>query len=243
MVETSVSAWLSWTWMMSGWNAVMVRGRGDQARGSSPISQAAPRTLMPAAALRCASSLPCLVTSACSISTLRPSSRASSQTCCWPPRQSRPESTCRTRIAPALGGDFHDSGEDAAQCIEFEGLLEKRTAQLFEELQRVAAHGVASGEDDAIRHRRVHPSERLKHLTAPKPRHPQVANDQVERLQEGALQRLAPVVRHGDLVPPAFERRLHIVKDVRLVIYDEYPEGLGPFGASALRVDTGRVRT
>src|SRR2546429_572968 len=97
--------------------------------------------------------------------------------------------------SPSLRRDFHDSGENAAQGVELEGLLEERTAQLFEELQGVAAHRVAGGEDDAIGDRRMHARERLKHLATAQPGHPQVADDEIEGLHERPFQRLAAVVR------------------------------------------------
>src|SRR5216117_2372329 len=229
---TSVNAWLSCTWITSGWNAAMVRRRCHQARGSRPIPQAVPCTFVPAAAARSASAPRCLVTSACSIPASRSSSRHNSQTWFWPPRQSRPESTCSTRIrpVPSLRRDFHDSGEDAAQGIELERLLEEGAAQLFEELQRVAADRVARGENDAVGDGRMHARERVKHLAAAQPRHAQIADDQIEWLHERALQRLTAVARQHDLVTPALERRLHVVEDVRLVIDDEYAEAFEPFG-------------
>src|SRR5436190_555932 len=228
---TSVNAWLSCTWITSGWNAAMVRRRCHQARGSRPISHAVPSTRTPPAAARCASSLPCLVTSACSISASRPSSRQRSRTWFWPPRHSRPESTCRTR-------SLLHSGKYAAQCVELEGLLQERTAQLFEELQRVAADRVARGEDDAIGHRRMHAGECVEHLAPTQPGHSQIADDQVEWLHQRPLQCLAPVVRQYDLVTPAFECRLHVVEDVRLVINHEYPETFLPLGWGWLALRT-----
>src|SRR5206468_74571 len=214
---TSVNAWLSWTWMTSGWNAATVRRRCHQARGSRPMSHAVPSTLTPSAAARCASSLACLVTSACSIFGARLSSRQRSRTWFWPPRHPRPESTCRTR-------SLLHSGEYAAQCVEFEGLLEEGAAQLFEELQRVAADRVARGKNDAIGHRRVHARERVEHLAPAQPGHTQIADDQIEWLHQRALERLTPVLGQHHLMTPAFERRLHVVENVRLVIHHEYPE-------------------
>src|SRR5213078_24970 len=181
---------------------------------------------MPAAAARWASALPSWVTSTCSIPGSRRSSRHSSQTWFWPPRQARPESTCSTRIRPrpSLRRDFHDSSEYAAQCIEFEGFLKEWTAQLFEELQRVAPDRGPRGENDAIGDRRVHAREGVEHLAPAEPRHAQIADDQVERLHQRALQRLTAVVRQHDLVTPALERGLHVVEDMRLVVHDEAPE-------------------
>src|SRR2546422_5570628 len=169
--------------MISGLNAEIARRSCHHARGSSPISHATLCTVIPSAAARRASSPLWLVTRTCSTAALRLSSRHSSKTCCWPPRHSRPESTCNTRIGEtSLRRDFHDSGKDAAQGIEFEGLLEEWTAQLFEELQRVAADRVARGKDDAIGHRRVHARERVKHLAPAQPGHPQIANDEIEEI-------------------------------------------------------------
>src|SRR5467141_3360625 len=143
---------------------------------------------------------------------------------------------------PSLRRDFHDSGEYAAQGIEFEGLLQEWTAQLFEELQRVAADRVARGEDDAIGDGGVHARERVKHLAPAQPGHTQIADDQIEWLHQGALQRLTPVVGQHHLVTPAFERRLHVVKNVRLVVNNEYPEALVPFGRSRFGLGTLRQR-
>src|SRR2546422_7926099 len=219
--------------MISGWKAETARRRCHHARGSSPISHATPRTVIPSAAARRASSPPCLVTRTCSTAVLRLSSRHSSKTCCWPPRHSRPESTCNTPIREtSLRRDFHDSGEDAAQGIEFEGLLEEWTAQLFEELQRVAADRVACGKNDAIGDCWVHARERVKHLAPAQPGHPQIANDEIEGLHQCALQRLTPVVCQHDLVSPALERRLHVMEDVRFVINHEHPQVFVPFGRS-----------
>src|SRR6266480_7766300 len=141
--------------------------------------------------------------------------------------------------------------EYAAECVELEGLLQERTAQLLEELQRVAADRVARGEDDAIGHRRMHAGECVEHLAPTQPGHSQIADDQVEWLHQRTLQRLAPVVGQYDLVTPAFERRLHVVEDVRLVINHEYAEAFLPLGwgrlalrttgqRAALRADTSR---
>ena len=130
----------------------------------------------------------------------------------------------------SLGRDFHHSGEDAAQCIEFERLLQEGTAQLFEELQRVAADRIARGEDDAIGDRGMHTRERVKHLAAAQAGHPQVADNEIEWLHQGPLQGLAAVVRDHDLVAPALERRLHVVEDVRLVIHHEYTQVFMPIG-------------
>src|SRR2546427_9509165 len=200
--------------MISGWNAEIARRRCHHARGSSPISPATLCTVIPSAAARRASSPPCLVTRTCSTAVLRLSSRHSSKTCCWPPRHSRPESTCNTRIGEtSLRRDFHDSGEDAAQGIEFEGLLEEWTAQLFEELQRVAADRVARCKNDAIGDRRVHARERLKHLAPAQPGHPQIANDDIEGWHQSALQRLTPVACQTALVYPALEPRPHVIDD------------------------------
>src|SRR2546428_7648259 len=227
--------------MISGWKAETARRRCHHARGSSPISHATPRTVIPSAAARRASSPPWLVTRTCSTAVLRLSSRHSSKTCCWPPRHSRPESTCNTRIGEtSLRRDFHHSGKYAAQCIEFEGLLEEWTAQLFEELQRVAADRVARGKDDAIGHRGVHARERVEHLAPAQAGHTQIADDQIEWLHQRALQRLTPVVGQHHLVTPAFERRLHVVKNVRLVINHEYPEALVPFGRRRFGLGTPR---
>src|SRR3989454_1899314 len=229
--------------MISGWKAETARRRCHQARGSSPISHATPCTVIPSAAARRASSPPCLVTRTCSTAVLRLSSRHSSKTCCWPPRHSRPESTCNTRIGEtSLRRDFHDSGEYAAQGIEFEGLLEEWPAQLFEELQRVAADRVARGKNDAVGDGRVHARERVEHLAATQPRHAQIANDQVEWLHQRALQGLTAVARQHHLVTPALERRLHVVEDVRLVINNEYPQVLEPFRSNRLRLGAGRQR-
>src|SRR5437899_6239074 len=204
------------------------------------MSQAVPCTGTPAAVARRASSLSCLVTRVSSTSAWRASSRHSNQTWFWPPRHSRPESTCNTRIgatpprAPSLRGDFHNPGEHAAQRIEFEGLLQEGTAQLFEELQRIAADRVARGTDDALSHRGVHARARLKHLASAQARHAKVANDDVERLHQRALQGLTAIARDDDLMTPAFQRGLHVVEDVRLVIDHEYPQSLQPFGGRRL---------
>ena len=76
----------------------------------------------------------------------------------------------------------------------------------------------------------MHARERLKHLATAQPGHPQVADDEIERLHERPFQRLAAVVRDHYLVPPAFERRLHVVEDVRLVIHHKDPQVVLPFG-------------
>src|SRR5438477_5000019 len=201
----------------------MVRRRCHHARGSRPISQAVPRTVTPSSVTRRANSLPCRVTRICSSPVTRLSSRLSNQAWFCPPRHSRPESTCKTRIS------LYDSGEHAAQRVEFERLLQKGASQLFEELQRVAADGIAGGEDDPIGDGRVHARERVKHLTPTEAGHAQIADDQIEWLHECAFQRLAAVPREHDLMAPALECCLHVMKNVRLVIYDEYPQPFRPF--------------
>src|SRR5882724_2909494 len=219
--------------MMSGWKAEMVRRSCHHARGSSPISHAVPCTVVPSAAARRASSPVRLLKRTCSIAPVWRNSRHSSRTWFWPPRHSRPESTWSTRIwGLAPNPSLLHSGEYAAQCIELEGLLQEGTAQLFEELERVAADRVARRENDTVRDRRVHARERVEHLATAEPGHPQVADDQVERLHQRPLQRLAAIVRQHDLVPPAFERRLHIVEDVRLVIDHEHAQLLLPLRGS-----------
>src|SRR5258708_6942671 len=88
----------------------------------------------------------------------------------------------------------------------------------------------------------MHAGERLEQLAPTQPGHSQIADDQIEWLHQRALQRLAPVARQYDLVSPAFECRLHVVEDVRLVINNEYPEAFLPLGWGRLALRTTRQR-
>src|SRR6266699_1500045 len=194
------------------------------ARGSNVSVQGISATPTPSLAARRASSLPRFLTRICSTPGSRASSRHSRRTWFWPPRHSRPESTWRTR---SVSGRRLHVGEHAPQFVQLERLLEEGAAEPLEELQRVAAHGVAGGEHHPPGNRGMHLRQRLIHLAPPETRHPQVADDQVEGLRQGPLQCLAAVGGEDDDVAPALEGRLHVVEDVRLVVHDEDAESLG----------------
>ena len=125
-------------------------------------------------------------------------------------------------------------GEDAPQLVQLERLLEEGTSEALEELQRVAAHRIARGEHHPVRDGGVHLRQGLVHLAPAQPRHAQVADDQVEGLRERPLQRLAAVGCEYHDVPPALERRLHVMEDVRLVVDDQHAQGL-PCGTRCRR--------
>src|SRR6266850_7547532 len=163
---------------MSGLKAPTARLSRNHARGSKLHPHGVSVTAAPCAAARRANSLPRFVTRTCSTPGSRTSSRHSSRTWFWPPRHSRPESTCRTRTAS--GRRLH-VGEYAPQLVQLERLVEEGAAQPLEELEGVAAHSVAGGEDDPLGHGGVHLRQRLVHLASPEARHPQVADDEIER--------------------------------------------------------------
>src|SRR5439155_20911827 len=115
--------------------------------------------------------------------------------------------------------------EGGTQLGERERLVEVGTPEGLEELQGVAPHGVARGEDDALGRARVVAREFLVHLASREVRHAKIADDDVEVARDGALQRVCSVARHFHRMPPAFERGARVVEDVRLVGHhpDAYP--------------------
>src|SRR5207249_5952270 len=79
--------------------------------------------------------------------------------------------------------------EGGTQLGERERLVEVGTPEGLEELQGVAPHGVARGEDDALGRARVVAREFLVHLASREVRHAKIADDDVEVARDGALQR------------------------------------------------------
>src|SRR5256886_13402359 len=67
--------------------------------------------------------------------------------------------------------------EGGAQLGQREWLVQVGPAERFEELERVAAHRVAGGEDDPFGHPRVLAGELGVHLAPGEVRHPQVADE------------------------------------------------------------------
>src|SRR5205085_10201058 len=95
--------------------------------------------------------------------------------------------------------------ERGAQLGQGKRLVEVRSTQSVEELQRVAAHRVAGREDDALGDPRILARELHVHVAPGEVRHPQVADDDVEGTGQGALARVRPVARHLDGGAPAPE--------------------------------------
>src|SRR5438034_2637654 len=93
---------------------------------------------------------------------------------------------------------FRGMAEGGAQLGQREWLVQVGPAERFEKLERVAAHRVAGGEDDPFGHPRVLAGELGVHLAPGEVRHPQVADDHVERTRQGALERVGAVARHLD---------------------------------------------
>jgi len=80
--------------------------------------------------------------------------------------------------------------EGGAQLGQGERLVQVGPAERFEELERVAAHGIPGGEDDPFGDARVLAGELRVHVAAGEVWHAQVANDDVERACERAFQRV-----------------------------------------------------
>src|SRR5439155_22258821 len=69
-----------------------------------------------------------------------------------------------------------DAAEHGAEFGEGEGLVQERPAEALEEVHRIAADGVAGGEDDAMGDLGVPALEIQVHLPAAEARHAQVAD-------------------------------------------------------------------
>src|SRR3989441_35120 len=128
--------------------------------------------------------------------------------------------------ARLLGG----GPEHSPQLGQRERLVEVGAAEALEEAEGIATHRVTGREDDALGSVGVLARQLVVHLSTAEVGHPQVADDDVERLRQGALERVLAVARHLDRVPPALERGAHVVQDVGLVVHDEDPQlaGRGP---------------
>src|SRR2546422_9433340 len=82
-----------------------------------------------------------------------------------------------------------------------------------QELQRIATHRVARGEDDPLCRAGVLAGELRVHVASREAGHPEVAGDHVERLGQRALERVGPVARHLDGVAPTLARAPHVGPD------------------------------
>ena len=78
-----------------------------------------------------------------------------------------------------------------------------RTAESLEERQRVAPHRIAGGKDDSLGHRGMLAREVLVHLPSAELRHPQIADDSVERMAQRPLEGIGPIIGELDVVAPA----------------------------------------
>src|SRR3989442_11461392 len=99
--------------------------------------------------------------------------------------------------------------EGGAQLGQREWLVQVGPAERFEELERVAAHRVAGGEDDPFGHPRVLAGELCVHLAPREGRHPPVADEPVGPTPPGGLQGISAVavIICGPRMPPPSGRR------------------------------------
>src|SRR5256886_17557755 len=105
--------------------------------------------------------------------------------------------------------------EGGAQLGQREWLVQVGPAERFEELQGVAAHRVAGGENDPFGDPRVLAGELGVHLAPGEVRHPQVADDHVERAGPSALEGVGYVGRPTAGVAPDLEGGPHAMSYVR----------------------------